>query len=93
MTAYAGSRRLLRAWLVLVGLTLLSMTGTWPGPEQVPWLWALLLTATAVKVHQVLTVYLGLRCATPGWRGLFIGLTAVMLLLIASGYFAAHLQH
>lgn len=91
MTALPGTRRLLITWIMLMGLTGVSMvsarldqTTDWQALSL--WSVALVLLATAFKAHRVLMVYLNLRAATPAWKGIFIGLTLVTLALIAAGY-------
>lgn len=89
-----GKRRLLSTWLILMTLTLLSMlsaqltnTTTWlPLP-----LWGvmLVLLSTGFKVQQVLMVYLNLRVSSAGWKGGFLCLLGITLLVIFSGYIAA----
>lgn len=89
-----GKRRLLYTWLILMTLTLLSMlsaqltnTTAWlPLPL---WGAVLVLASTGFKVHQVLMVYLNLRVSSAGWKGGFLCLLLVTLLLIFSGYMAA----
>lgn len=89
-----GKRRLLSTWLILMTLTLLSMLGaqlTNPGAWLPLPLWGavLVLASTGFKVHQVLMVYLNLRVSSGGWKGGFLCLLIVTLLLIFSGYIAA----
>ncbi|XKH60468.1 cytochrome C oxidase subunit IV family protein [Halomonas sediminis] len=93
MTALPGTRRLLITWVMLMGLTGVSMvsarldqTTDWQTLSL--WSVALVLAATAFKAHRVLMVYLNLRAATPAWKGIFIGLILVTLALIAAGYLA-----
>lgn len=89
-----GKRHLLSTWLVLMTLTLLSMlsaqltnTSAWlPLPL---WGAVLVLASTGFKVHQVLMVYLNLRASSAGWKGGFLCLLVIVLLLIFSGYIAA----
>lgn len=87
-------RRLLSTWLILMTLTLLSMlsaqltnTAVWlPLPL---WSAVLVLASTGFKVHRVLMVYLNLRVSSAGWKGGFLCLLAITLLVIFSGYVAA----
>ncbi|MCB1676742.1 MAG: hypothetical protein KDI01_10650 [Halioglobus sp.] len=89
-----GKSRLLRAWLALMMLTLVSMlsarlasdTDWLPLPV---WGAVLVLASTGFKVQQVLMVYLNLRVSSGGWKGGFLCLLAATLLLIFSGYLAA----
>jgi len=90
-----GTRRLVLTWLILMMLTLLSMMSaqltnvtTWlPLPL---WGAGLILASTGFKVHQILMVYLNLRVSSDGWKGGFLCLLAITLLLIFSGYIAAN---
>ena len=89
-----SKRRLLYTWLILMTLTLFSMLSaqltnatTWlPLP-----LWGvmLVLASTGFKVQQVLMVYLNLRVSSAGWKGGFLCLLTITLLVIFSGYIAA----
>lgn len=93
MMTHPTTRRLLITWMVLMGLTLVSMVSA-RLDMQAQWLalplWAVLLVllSTGFKAHQVLMVYLNLRVSTPAWKGAFIGLAIVILGLILSGYLA-----
>ncbi|MCG6656890.1 hypothetical protein HOP52_03735 [Halomonas campisalis] len=89
-----ATRRLLITWAVLMGLTLVTMLSAQLGGDArlaaLPlWSAGLLLLSTLFKAHQVLMVYLGLRDATPAWRGAFVGLTLFTLVLVAFGYLLA----
>jgi len=85
------AHRLVRTWAVLMLLTLITMFSAQLGGDarmQALPLWSagLLFASTFFKVHQVLMVYLGLREASPAWRGAFVGLTLFTLSLVAFGY-------
>lgn len=90
-----GKRRLLYTWLILMTLTLFSMlsaqltnTAAWlPLPL---WGVVLVLASTGFKVQQVLMVYLNLRVSSAGWKSGFLCLLTITLLVIFSGYIAAH---
>ncbi|RDB44299.1 hypothetical protein DU490_03335 [Halomonas sp. DQ26W] len=91
-----ATHRLLITWAMLMGLTLVTMLSAQLGGDarlQALPLWSagLLLLSTAFKAHQVLMTYLGLRDASAAWRGAFIGLVLLTLLLVASGYLLAQL--
>lgn len=93
----AATRRLLITWAVLMGLTLIAMLSAQLGGEArltaLPlWSAGLLLATTFFKAHRILMVYLGLADASSGWRGAFVGLTLVTLLLVAAGYLFARLN-
>lgn len=47
---------------------------------------ALVLACAGFKVHQILMVYLNLRISSAGWRGGFMCLLVVTILLIGMGY-------
>jgi vancomycin permeability regulator SanA len=90
-----GQKKLLRTWLLLMGLTVVSMVAArldsadnW---QTLPlWGVALVLFTTGFKVQQVLMVYLNLRVSSAAWRYGFIGLLVATLVLVFSGYLAAH---
>ncbi|MGD9661948.1 MAG: cytochrome C oxidase subunit IV family protein [Porticoccaceae bacterium] len=88
-----GKNRLLRTWLALMLLTLISMLSALAGTADwspLPiWGALLVLVSTGFKVQQVLMVYLNLRVSSGGWKGGFLCLLAAILLLIFSGYLAA----
>lgn len=93
-TGLPSFRRLVATWATLMGLTLISMIAArLDGDAQ--WqalpLWgaALVLASTAFKAHQVLMIYLNLRVSTRDWKGTFMGLGLVILVLVLSGYLAA----
>lgn len=92
----SATRRLLITWAVLMGLTLITMLSAQLGGEArlaaLPlWSAGLLLAITFFKAHRILMVYLGLAEASSAWRGAFVGLTIVTLLLVGSGYLVARL--
>ena len=87
-------KRLLATWLTLMSLTLFSMWSAQLGAESralsLPlWSIALVLLSAGFKVQQILMVYLNLRVSSAGWRGGFLGLLAVTLLLVWLGYWWA----
>lgn len=89
-----GTRRLLITWAVLMALTLISILSARLGGDarfQTLPLWSalLLMMSTGFKAHQVLMVYLNLRVSTPAWKGVLMGLAAVTLAMIGSGYLMA----
>jgi hypothetical protein len=89
-----GNRRLLTTWLALMALTVLSMWSAQLGgesraPSLPMWSVALVLLSAGFKVRQILMIYLNLRVSSAGWRGGFLCLLAVTILLVGSGYWAA----
>ncbi len=92
-----GNKRLLKTWLLLMALTLLSMwsaqlnshAGWLPLPL---WGIALVLVTAAFKVQQILMVYLNLRVSSGGWKSGFICLLLTTVLLIFFAYLAAPLN-
>lgn len=77
----ARSKRLLVAWLVLVGLTLVSLVaalgfGQAEGGRVAA---AVALSASWIKGRAVLDHFMDLRRAGPGWRGFFSGLLLLIL--------------
>ena len=92
-----GNKRLLKTWLLLMALTLLSMWSAqlsshsaWlPLPR---WGIALVLASAGFKVQQILMVYLNLRVSSAGWKNGFICLLAATVLLIFFAYLAAPLN-
>nr|WP_299242550.1 cytochrome C oxidase subunit IV family protein [uncultured Halomonas sp.] len=94
MTTHPTTRRLTITWVILMGLTLVSMISARLDAED-QWLalplWSalLVLISTGFKAHQVLMIYLNLRVSSPAWKGAFLGLALVILGLILSGYLAA----
>lgn len=88
-TSLSRSRRLLAAWGVLVGLTVVSLAaalgfGETEGGRIAA---AVALAAAYFKARAVLDHFMDLRRAGPGWRGVFSGL----LLVILGGLLAAAL--
>jgi hypothetical protein len=83
------SRRLARAWMLLVGLTLVSLTavlGFGHAEAGLPAA-AVALVASYFKARAVLDHFLDLRRADKGWRGFFSG----MLVAILGGLMATYL--
>lgn len=75
------SRRLLGAWALLVGLTVVSLVvalglGQAEGGRIAA---AVALAASYLKARAVLDHFMDLRRAGPGWRGVFAGLLVVVL--------------
>jgi hypothetical protein len=92
-----GNKRLLRTWLLLMALTLLSMwsaqLSSHPGWLPLPlWGIALVLASAGFKVQQILMVYLNLRASSAGWKSGFICLLTATVLLIFFAYLAAPLN-
>lgn len=92
---HISGRRLLRAWAVLVTLTLISVgaalaSGGHQRAGLIPV--AVALIASFVKARQVLDHFLDLRRAQGGWRGLFNALLLVILGLCFALYLAAVLR-
>lgn len=80
------SRRLLGAWVLLVGLTLVSLIaalgfGQVEGGRVAA---AVALVASYLKGRAVLDHFMDLRRAGPGWRGFF----SAMLIFILGGLMA-----
>lgn len=75
MSSKLSSGKLLIAWCLLVALTVVTIVGgradTGSMQSLGPVLFALLMSVTAFKAQQILTVYLGLRNSTLGWRAGF----------------------
>ena len=89
-----GQSRLLKTWLMLMALTLFSMWSAQLSDESralsLPiWSVALVLLSVGFKVQQILMVYLNLRVSSAGWRGGFLCLLAVTILLVGLGYWSA----
>lgn len=84
----AWSRRLLRAWLILAALTILSVGTALAGQGTSLSLVAVLvaLGASFVKARQVLDHFLDLRRARGPWRAFFTGLLLVILGGCLGGY-------
>lgn len=91
----AWGRRLTRAWVVLVALTVISVAAAVMGPpDQRASLVsvAVALIASFIKARQVLDHFLDLRRAGSGWRGLFNALLVAVLGLCFALYLAAILR-
>ncbi|MBI5165925.1 MAG: cytochrome C oxidase subunit IV family protein [Magnetospirillum sp.] len=90
-TKAASNRRLTRAWLVLVGLTLVSLTAALAVGRFESGLAAaaVALCASYIKARQVLDHFLDLRRAGSGWRAMFSGLLVVILGGLMAAYVAA----
>lgn len=82
-----NAKRLLRAWLLLVGLTLASL-GTVLGFEASAGLFAaaVALAASFWKARLVLDQFLDLRHAPSTWRGFFYGMLLVILCGLMGSY-------
>ncbi|MCA1908786.1 MAG: cytochrome C oxidase subunit IV family protein [Magnetospirillum sp.] len=85
------SRRLLRAWLLLVGLTLLSLVAVlgFGHSEAGIMAVAVALAASFLKARAVLDHFLDLRRAGSGWRGFFHGSLALILVVLFATYLVA----
>lgn len=96
MTLLPGQRRLLITWAMLMVLTLVSMASA--RLDQTSWealpLWsaALVLVVTGFKAQRLLMVYLNLRQSTGAWKGAFVGIITLTLVLISAGYLYARLM-
>ena len=92
-----GNRRLIKTWLLLMALTVLSMwsaqlnshSGWLPLPI---WGIALVLISAGFKVQQILMVYLNLRVSSAGWKSGFICLLVATVLLVFLAYLSADLK-
>lgn len=89
-----ADRTLFKAWLVLVGLTLMSLAvvlglGRSEGGLVAA---AVALVASYVKARAVLDHFLGLRHAGKGWRGFFSALLMVLLGGLMATYVASGLN-
>jgi len=87
-------KTLFKAWLVLVGLTLVSLAvvlglGRSEGGLVAA---AVALVAAYVKARAVLDHFLGLRHAGKGWRGFFSALLMVLLGGLMATYVASGLH-
>lgn len=82
------SRRLLGAWLLLVGLTLVSLVAVLGFGHSEAGLAAVVvaLTASFLKARAVLDHFLDLRRAGAGWRGFFHGSVLFILGLLLATY-------
>ncbi|MDN6179846.1 MAG: cytochrome C oxidase subunit IV family protein [Halomonas subglaciescola] len=96
MTLLPGQRRLLITWAMLMVLTLVSMASA--RLDQTSWealpLWsaALVLVVTGFKAQRLLMVYLNLRQSSGAWKGAFVGIITLTLVLISAGYLYARLM-
>jgi hypothetical protein len=96
MTILPGQRRLLMTWATLMALTVVSMASA--RLDQASWealpLWsaALVLMVTGFKAQRLLMVYLNLRQSTGAWKGAFVGIITLTLLLISAGYLYTRLS-
>ena len=79
---------LTRTWAILMALTALSLLAGRPGGEgSIGMLGSgLVLLAATFKADQILTHFLGLRRAAPGWRVMF----RVILTLLGSAIFGIY---
>lgn len=84
-------RRLMRAWGLLVGLTLISLTTVlvFGHGETGLLAAAVALTASYFKARAVLDHFLDLRRAGKGWRGFFSGMLVVLLGCLLATYAVA----
>ncbi|MGE5514459.1 MAG: cytochrome C oxidase subunit IV family protein [Bacteroidota bacterium] len=91
LSAVDTDRRLLRAWGLLVGLTLISLTGVlvFGHGETGLLAAAIALTASYFKARAVLDHFLDLRRAGKGWRGFFSGMLVVLLGCLLATYAVA----
>lgn len=87
-TDIATSRRLLAAWALLVGLTLVSLTAVLGFGQSEAGLAAaaIALIASYFKARAVLDHFLDLRRAGSGWRSFF----SAMLLVVLGGLMATY---
>lgn len=85
------SRRLLRAWLLLVGLTLVSLVAVlgFGHSEAGMVAVAVALAASFLKARAVLDHFLDLRQAGSGWRGFFHGSLLFILGVLFATYIIA----
>ncbi len=90
-SAHNTSRRLLYAWGLLVGLTLVSLTAVLVlGHEEAGFAAAAVaLVASYFKARAVLDHFLDLRRAGKGWRGFFSGMLIVLLGCLLATYAVA----
>lgn len=96
MIALPGKKRLITTWGVLMVLTVVSMVSArldQDGWQALPlWSAALVVLVTGFKAQQILLVYLNLRQSSSTWKGTFIGVITLTLLLISAGYLYARLM-
>lgn len=89
---FPSRRDLLRAWLLLAGLTLATMVagGTLSEENRLETLglaWAaVLLLVTGLKAWVILARYLNLARATGGWKGFLAAYLIVVLTLVFGAY-------
>lgn len=85
------NRRLLRAWGLLVGLTVLSLTAVLVFGHSETGLVAagVALTASYFKARAVLDHFLDLRRADKGWRGFFSAMLIILLVCLMATYVAS----
>lgn len=88
-----ASRRLLKAWALLVTLTVVSLTVVlgFGRTEAGLVAAAVALIASYFKARAVLDHFLDLRRADKGWRGFFSGMLVVLLGGLMATYVAAGL--
>jgi hypothetical protein len=92
---FPSARTLVRAWLVLVGLTLGTIVaGKTVGEANrlaslgLAWA-AVLLLVTGLKARLILWRYLDLAASTPSWRGLLVAYLLVVMGVVLALYSAA----
>lgn len=87
-TSAQTDRRLLRAWGLLVGLTLVSLATVLVFGQSEAGLAAaaVALAASYFKARAVLDHFLDLRRADKGWRGFFSGMLVVLLGCLLATY-------
>lgn len=92
---FPSTRTLVRAWLALVGLSLVTMVaGKTVGEANrlaslgVAWA-ALLMLVTGLKARLILWRYLDLAASTPGWRGFLVAYLVAVLGVVLALYSAA----
>lgn len=91
---FPGSRRLLLTWLTLITLTLLSMWSAQLGsaarePSLPLWGVTLILLGAGYKVQRILLVYLNLRVSSGAWRGSFLSLVWLVIVLVWLAYWTS----
>ena len=93
--AFPSARQLVRAWFVLVGLTLATMVvgktlGEANGLASLGLAWAVaLMLVTGLKARLILWRYLDLATSTPGWRGLLVAYLVLVLGTVLGLYAAS----
>jgi hypothetical protein len=92
---FPTARILVRAWLGLVGLSLITViAGKTVGEANrlaslgIAWA-VLLMLVTGLKARLILWRYLDLATSTPGWRGLLVAYLIVVLGVVLGLYSAA----